>query len=82
MSAIKDLVYDYNNMCGESETEMGDAALGELSVMLAKLAAASKLEDAAYGVIRCIPSDMNDETFLALVELNQALDEYRKARER
>jgi len=47
MSAIKDLVSNYNDMCGEGPTEMGDAALGELNDMLAKLSAAEKLAETA-----------------------------------
>ena len=45
MSAIKDLVSNYNDMCGEGPTEMGD--VGELNDMLAKLSAAEKLAETA-----------------------------------
>jgi hypothetical protein len=30
MSEIESLIYKFNNMCGESETEMGDLAQAEL----------------------------------------------------
>ena len=68
MSAIKDLVSEFNDTCGESPTEMGDAALGELNDMDAKLIVAEGL---AKAVRKWIDGDVRDARREVMVYLSE-----------